>query len=259
MKGWRIAVAATLILAMAGTVDRPAAAQDCGFRSVSVSGVQRVEGGPQGGGVFTFEVTTSGCAAATVDYETTAAPANLAQASAPADYTRTVGSLSWSQGDTTGRIVQVPIVGETLVEPDESFSLRLVDRKTSAVSSGIGTIINDDSALIGVEPYTCDENEGDDGQYGTPCPVPVKLVRLASFDILVRYETVDGTASAGEDYMAVHNGTLIIPAGQSVGYATVRIRRDHLTNESEYFYVRIFEPSVGTITVAQARVTIVKP
>jgi hypothetical protein len=66
-------------------------------------------------------------------------------ATAGSDYTTTSGTLVFAPGETS-KTIAVPIVGDTTVEPDESFTLTLSTpvNATLGTASATGTITNDD-------------------------------------------------------------------------------------------------------------------
>jgi Calx-beta domain-containing protein/carbohydrate binding protein with CBM4/9 domain len=95
-----------------------------------------------------FKVTLSPASTGTVTvaYATTAG----GTATPTGDYTATSGTLTFTAGQTS-KVVTVPVVGDSLVEPDESFVLKLSTPigATIADDTGVGTIVKDD-APIGV-------------------------------------------------------------------------------------------------------------
>ena len=91
---------------------------------------------------FTFTVTKTGSGAATVDFQTqdgTATEANN-------DYLGVSGTLSFASGDTSLPIT-VMVNGDTTPEPDETFTLHLMNPgggSTITDADGLATITNDD-------------------------------------------------------------------------------------------------------------------
>jgi hypothetical protein len=67
-------------------------------------------------------------------------------ATAPSDYQSTSGTLSFGTGETQ-KSVTVPVVGDTVVEPDETFVVNLSSPTHATIGDGqgVGTITNDDS------------------------------------------------------------------------------------------------------------------
>src|SRR5690606_37058422 len=79
----------------------------------------------------------------TVDYATADGTAT-----APGDYTATNGTLTFAPGETT-KTIAVPVVGDTAIEPNETFFVNLSNptNATIADGQGIGTITNDDGVV----------------------------------------------------------------------------------------------------------------
>jgi ELWxxDGT repeat protein len=72
-------------------------------------------------------------------------------AHAGSDYTHTEGTLTWDANDSgTTKYVDVPIIGDTIFEADESMSLLLVEPQRLAIrkSEGFGFLINDDETTL---------------------------------------------------------------------------------------------------------------
>ena len=89
---------------------------------------------------FTVRLSESSTETVTVGYAT--APGT---ATAGADYVATSGSLSLAPG-VTEKSVTVPVVGETIYEPDETLTLELPRRTERGIADASGqlTIRNDD-------------------------------------------------------------------------------------------------------------------
>lgn len=68
-------------------------------------------------------------------------------ATAPSDYVAASGTLTFSPGQTSKAIV-VSIVGDTVLEPDETFAVTLGQPENATILNGTatGTITNDDTA-----------------------------------------------------------------------------------------------------------------
>lgn len=77
--------------------------------------------------------------------------------------------------------------------------------------------------------------------------VTVTVVRLPAIGTLsVKYETVSGTATAGQDFEAV-SGVLDFAEGEEEKEIKIKIKDDDDVEDDETFSVRIFEPSKGEI------------
>lgn len=87
--------------------------------------------------------------------------------------------------------------------------------------------------------------EGDDGT--TEMRIPIRLSEPVTQSVEVAFTTFDLEARAGSDYEATH-GTVVIPPGESVGYATVPVLGDRLDEpREERFVVSFREPRNATL------------
>ncbi|HEX8174941.1 MAG TPA: Calx-beta domain-containing protein [Pyrinomonadaceae bacterium] len=170
------------------------------------------------------------------------------------DYSGVSGGMLFFPGITKA-IITVPIRGDLLDEPDETFSIRLYNPINNAVITkavGVCTILDDDAppALtindVGVV-------EGDSGT--TSANFTVSLSAPSGKSIMIDYAASNGTATSGEDY-APASGTLTIAPGDLIGTITVPINGDSIDELDETFTVNLANPqnvtlsdSVGTGTI----------
>ena len=173
----------------------------------------------------------------------------------------TDGSLVIPAGDTAGSVAVV-VVDDTTVEPDETFTVTLsaepalpygvaVDRP-----SALGTIRNDDAAVISVGPAAAPEGE--------TAAFPVSLTAPVAVDLALSWSTADGegdgAARAGEDYTAVSAQDLTIPAGETAAVLEVATIRDQVSEDDETFTVTLQAagalPADVSLGTAQATGTI---
>ena len=164
--------------------------------TISVSDVTLAEGN-SGTTAFNFIVSLSAAASfpITVNYAT----AN-GTATAGSDYTAIpITALVFAAGETS-QTVTVVVNGDTLIEPDETFFVRLSSptNATIAKGSGTGKILDDD---LGISINDVSLPEGNSGT--TPFNFTVSLSAAASFPVTVKYATADGTATAPSDYTAL--------------------------------------------------------
>jgi large repetitive protein len=115
---------------------------DDALPQVSVSDASVVEGNPGSPSAASFVVSLDVPSGQTVSvaYVTQQASATLGE-----DFAYTSGTLEVAPGATSGTI-HVPIVPDSVTEPDETFSLHLVSPLNATISDGLatGTILNDD-------------------------------------------------------------------------------------------------------------------
>lgn len=94
--------------------------------------------------VFTVTLSSKSSQAVTVDYAT-----ESASAATYSDYNPQAGSLTFAPGQTS-KTITVPIIGDNVVEPDETFTVNLSGASGAIISDNqaIGTILNDDGIKI---------------------------------------------------------------------------------------------------------------
>jgi uncharacterized repeat protein (TIGR01451 family) len=89
---------------------------------------------------FTVTLSSAAITTITVNYAT-----SDGTASAPGDYTAGSGTLTFSPGDTS-KTISVPVVGDTVPEPNETFNVDLSTPSGATIADGhgVGTIVDDD-------------------------------------------------------------------------------------------------------------------
>ena len=115
--------------------------------SVSISDARVVEGNSgTTNAIFTVSLSAPSPNPVTVSYATADGTAT-----SPADYTASSGSLTFAPNETS-KTIAVPVVGDALAEPDETFSVNLSNASNATIGDpqGIGTIANDD--VTGYQP-----------------------------------------------------------------------------------------------------------
>jgi CSLREA domain-containing protein len=204
--------------------------------------------------VFTVTLLVSSVTTVTVDYFTSNGTAR-----SPHDYTAFNGTVAFSPGQTT-RTISIPVNGDILFEPDETFFVNLSNPTNAAIqdAQGTGTILNDDAAPP--SPLTpslaIDDVQLTEGNTGsTNATFTVSFSAASSNTVLVDFFTAAGTATAGADYTPV-NGTLTFTPGQTAKTITVPVNGDTLFEQDETFFVNLSNPSNATIADAQGTGTI---
>jgi PKD repeat protein/pimeloyl-ACP methyl ester carboxylesterase len=128
--------------------------------AISIDDVSLPEGTAGTATIFEFTVTRNNDACpASVDYETMDGTATQADG----DYVAQSGTLFFEAGETY-KTIQVSVIHDFSVEPDETFTVRLFNPVNAvlAKAEGLGTILNDDFDNDGdgftVEQGDCDDN-----------------------------------------------------------------------------------------------------
>ena len=200
--------------------------------------------------VFTVS-RTDAAAAASVDWST--APGT---ASTPADFTTVAATtLAFAAGEAT-RQVTVDVVGETLFEPNEAFTVNL-SNPSSGWSIGDGQsqgIIQNDDAQPSISIGDLAAFEGNAGN--TPFTFTVALSNPSSQPVSVVAQTTDDTAVAPGDYAANGPQTLTFAPGVTVQAFTVQVAGDTAVEANEVFRVNLSAETGATLADAQALGTI---
>ncbi|KAA0139974.1 hypothetical protein FYZ48_08595 [Gimesia chilikensis] len=185
---------------------------------------------------FTVSLSTPVAGVVTVDLET----ADLTATLADSDYVQLLPqTITFNPGETE-KTITVVVNGDTAIEADETFSVNLSNASSNATiadATGIGTIENDDFALLSISDVTLTEDY--DGGPTTTFTFTVTVSQATSADVTFDITTVDGTALAGSDYVANAINGLVIPAGMTEVTFDVVVNNDALTEPNEYFTVEI--------------------
>jgi hypothetical protein len=220
---------------------------DTGY-ALSVSDVTVTEGDAgTTEAVFMVSMALASPQAVTVDYATADETA-----AAGFDYLPVSGTLTFPPG-ATALPVSVPVVGDRIDEPDESFSLNLSDAAGALVVDGQGraTIADDDpEPVLSIGDVTVAE-----GDSVTTALFTVTLSNPSSREVRAVYATADGTALAGTDYLPA-SATLVFDPGTTARSVGVTVSGDALAEPDETFFVDLSAPVNAAIGDGRAQGTI---
>jgi Calx-beta domain-containing protein len=212
-------------------------------KSIRINDASVVEGDSgQKNMTFTISWTGSkGGAAPTVHYATADA-----SATAGADYTTTTGTASLTNGGCRCATVNVPILGDTMTEGTETFTVNLSSpaNGTIADAQGVGTIYDNE----GPPSFVVTDATG--AEASGSLSFSVMLTNANGSSVSVDYATADGMALAGSDYTA-KSGTLTFTPGQTSKSVAVTILNDALAEDDETFSLNLSN-STGGIAIADA-------
>lgn len=190
---------------------------------------------------------------ATVDYHTIDGTAVSSQ-----DYQETKGTLTFADGETT-KTITIPIIDDNHYEPDQSFEIQLTNPSSNShIEKGKGkteVVIFDsnEKAVLAFERRKYDVME--DAGF-----VELTVIRESGSngEVTVDYETKEGTAKEGNDYIPV-KGTIRFLPGEAAKTIRIEIVDDDIPEEDKHFYVKLLNPGFGAILSARntAKVTII--
>lgn len=172
---------------------------------------------------YTVNLSAASTSTITVQYAT-----SDISATAGSDYTATNGTLTFAPGETS-KTFGVPIIGDTVVESDETFKVTFSNATNATISTSpvSGTITNDDSVPAPPQPSLViapvSIAEGNSGL--TNMVFSVTLSAASTSSVTVNYASSNGTATVGSDYVAT-NGTLTFAPGETSKNITVSINGD---------------------------------
>jgi hypothetical protein len=204
-------------------------------------GDRTVAEGNTGTASATFTVTLS---APSTQPVTIAYATGNGSATAGSDYQAALGTLTFAPGETT-KTIKVPVLGDRLAEPNETFYVKLSGptNATIADSQGGGTIV-DDEPRVTINDVTKQEGKGNKLTLFT---FTVKLSAAYDQAVTMSFRTVDGTATtSGSDYVA-KTGTLTFAPGETTKTITIEVTRDNKKEIDEAFYLDLFNNSSNSL------------
>lgn len=201
--------------------------------SVSISDAVLGEGN-SGSTTASFRVTLSNPTTSEVQvgYATGAGTAT-----SPADYTAESGTVTLAPGETVQNL-GITVWGDTEVEGDHNFTVTLSDPvgATIADNSGVGTIIDDESApAVSIEDAQV--SEGDSGAAALGFTVTLSHADSTQA-VTVPYAAEDVSASRPGDY-ELADGSLVFEPSQVSKVVTVSVKGDQIDEPDEVFRINL--------------------
>jgi subtilisin family serine protease len=221
--------------------------------TLSVNDVTVVEGNSgTSTATFTVNISAASTSTVTVNFATTDGTATD-----PTDYQTTSGTLTFAPGQTS-QTFSVTILGDTVVEPNETFTVGLSapTNATIADASGTGTITNDDTAAAG----TLSINNVSGPENVTPLVFTVTLSSPSASPVTVNFATANGSAKGGGGSRADFrntSGTLTFTPGQTSKTVSIVIVNDTRDEVDENFFVNLSSAVGASISDSQGVGTIV--
>jgi uncharacterized delta-60 repeat protein/uncharacterized repeat protein (TIGR01451 family) len=159
------------------------------------------------------------------------------------DYIGVSNVLYFADGETN-KTIAIPIVDDSIVETPETIGLILINPTDGATLgaqpvANVVVVDNEVSISLASQSYSVSE---------TGVVAVISVVRYGDTNISVsaRYNTSDGTAVAGQDYLAT-NGVVQFAPGQTNNYIFVSIIDDTVPESDEIFNVTLSNPSTGAM------------
>ena len=216
--------------------------------SLSINDVTQVEGN-SGSSNFQFTITRSNTSSAASVLVSTAS----GSAQSGTDFTAISNqTVNFAAGGAATAVVNVSVIGDTVVEGNETFTVNLSNPSGASISDaqGVGTISNDDSASVSIADVTV--VEGSSGT--TNASFTVTLAGAVQGGFSVPVSSSNGSATAPSDYAAIAGGSVVSFTG-SVNESrtvTVAVVGDTVVEPTENFQVLLGSPSVAGVSVSDA-------
>lgn len=170
-------------------------------------------------------------------------------ATAGSDFVSTSGVLSFSPGSTVKYIV-LTTSDDVLQEGNESFIVSL--------SSSVAAVILDDQAVVQIADNDVVPNIialDSSASEGGVITFSITLDATPTSDVVINFQTVEGSATEDVDYTAV-TSVMTISAGFDTGLIQVASIQDALVEGNEIFSLSLVSASGGVILVDLALGTI---
>ncbi|MES2569298.1 MAG: Calx-beta domain-containing protein, partial [Verrucomicrobiota bacterium] len=216
--------------------------------TISVGDVTVIEGSNgTSSAVFTVKLNKAATGNVVVNYQTedgTAVDGMVVEGGAAepaADYTRSLGSITFLPGQTT-QTITVPVTADMALEGSETFRLKLTLAADSEARLADGeAVATIKESTLSVGAVTVVEGSGGVKQ----AVFTVKLSDPLGSAVSVAYNTEDGTAAGGSDFTAVTGGSLTFAPGETEKTVSIPILGDLAHEASETFKLKLSGASAG--------------
>jgi RHS repeat-associated protein len=162
-----------------------------------------------------------------------------------ADFDPTPGTVTFQPGDRS-KTISIPIINDTINEPNESFQV-VLSNPTGAVvgDSSVATVtIRDDDPppKVGFAVSASSFSEG-----AGSVTIAVTLSAASEKTISVNFAAAGGTAASGSDY-TLTAGTLTFAPGETTKLITLNIIQDTKDGGNTTVLVKLSKPSNATLS-----------
>ncbi|WP_295133221.1 Calx-beta domain-containing protein [uncultured Reyranella sp.] len=200
--------------------------------------------------VFTVSLSKAATGPVTANYATANGSATAGQ-----DYVAKSGTLSFAAGETQ-KTISITVNGDTAIENNETLALNLSSPSGATIADGaaVGTILTDDAVVPRIAITDATVKEGNSGT--RDLSFTVTLSQATTSTVTVAYGTADGTAKAGQDYIA-QTGTLTFAPGETSRTINVKVAGDTAIEANETLKINLTSPTGATIANSSATGTIV--
>jgi Calx-beta domain-containing protein len=198
---------------------------------------------------FTITLSSASGLTASVDWAT----GDDSATAADNDYETAGDTVTFMPGDVS-KTVTVEVNGDAKVEENETFFVDLADPTNATIADGhgVGTINNDDTALITIEPESMLE-----GNIGiSNLSFTIKLSTISDFTITADWTTADDSATAADNDYETAGDTVTFQPGETSKIINVPVNGDTKFEADEQFFINLTNATNATISDPQVKGTI---
>ncbi|MEP0916501.1 DUF4347 domain-containing protein [Leptolyngbya sp. DQ-M1] len=226
-------------------------ANDDTVPTITIAGADSITEGDTGTQAYTFTISLS--EASSTEVKVDYALRDLTTVSGTDYVAVPAGTLAFAPGVRT-QTITVLINGDRLYEDNEQFQIELSNPVGASLPDEqklkTGAITDNDTA-----PSITIETASQQSEATSPYNFVVKLSEASGRPVTVKYDTIDGTATAGEDFTAASN-TLTFAAGETEKTIEIPVTNDTKREQNETFSVKLTDAANATITTDTATATI---
>jgi hypothetical protein len=152
--------------------------------------------------------------------------------------------LTFAPGETT-KTITVPIIGDRLPEPNETFAVNLSGPTNAIIADGqgVGTIV-DDEPRISISDVSKKEGSG---KKTTLFTFTITLSAAYDQPVAVSFRTTDGTATTGDGDYVGKTGTITFYPGETSKTVAITVKGDRKQESNEVFYMELFDNSSNSL------------
>jgi len=198
-------------------------------------------------GFISYTVSRTGAtgAAATIQFDTAGGTAT-----AGSDYTAVHQILSFAAGETS-KTVLVAVTDDALVEGSETVTGYLSGASAGSITTATASATITDNDTMSWSVSTAGVSEG-----AGFISYTVSRAGATGAAATIQFDTLNGSAKAGSDHMALTGQTLSFAAGETSKTVLVTLTDDALLENSETVFASLSNASAGSIATATASATI---
>jgi Calx-beta domain/Domain of unknown function (DUF4114) len=201
--------------------------------TISISDTEIIEGDSGTSNLrFTIRLSNPSAQTTSISYQTADGTATFSK-----DYTATNSTLVFAPKEIE-KTIDIPIIGDKIIEKDENFILTLSNPTSGAIlnkATATGLIKNNDKATVSVTV-----TDAQAGEPNNPGQFSINIDSATEIPIAIQY-ALTGTATAGTDYQALP-GIVTISPGETSQLININVKDDNILEGTEVVQLKL-QPS----------------